>query len=51
MPVSLSVTEILWVLSWLAAVLTVPSVLLQRADRPTAALSWLLALFALAVLA
>jgi len=46
-----AVTEILWALSWLAAVLTVPSVLLQRAGRPTAALSWLLALFALPGLA
>ncbi|MEW7982461.1 MAG: cardiolipin synthase [gamma proteobacterium symbiont of Phacoides pectinatus] len=48
---SLSATEIIWSLSWLAALLTVPSVLLQRAGRPTAALSWLLALFALPGLA
>ncbi len=44
---SLSATEIIWSLSWLAALLTAPSVLLQRAGRPTAALSWLLVLFAL----
>lgn len=44
---SLSTTDVVWSLSWLAAVLTVPSVLLQRAGRPAAALSWLLALFAL----
>jgi len=40
-----------WFASWLAALLTVPSVLSQRAGRPTAALSWLLALFALPALA
>ncbi|RMF96206.1 MAG: cardiolipin synthase [Gammaproteobacteria bacterium] len=39
--------ESLWLLSWLGALLTVPSVLLQRAGRPLAALSWLLALFAI----
>lgn len=39
--------EWLWSISWLAAILTVPSVLLQREGRPLAALSWLLALFAL----
>lgn len=42
-----SVGELLWVSSWLAACLTVPSVLIHRAGRPIAALSWLLALFAL----
>jgi len=46
-----SLTEITWFLSWLGALMTVPSVLLQRAGRPTAALSWLLALFALPALA
>ncbi|WP_051906300.1 cardiolipin synthase [Methylomarinum vadi] len=51
MPASLSATEIIWLLSWLAALFTVPSVLLQRAGRPIAALSWLLALFALPGLA
>lgn len=35
-----------WGLSWLASVLTIPSVLVQREGRPLAALSWLLALFA-----
>jgi cardiolipin synthase len=43
--------EILWVLAWVGAVLTVPSVLQQRAGRPVAALSWLLALFALPAVA
>lgn len=38
-------------LSWLAALLTIPSVLLQRSGKPTAALSWLFALFALPSLA
>jgi len=37
--------NILLPLSWLAALLTVPSVLTQRAGQPAAALSWLLALF------
>lgn len=46
-----SLAEVLWLASWLGALLTVPSVLLQRAGRPTAALSWLLALFALPALA
>lgn len=46
-----SLTEVLWLASWLGALLTVPSVLLQRAGRPTAALSWLLALFAVPALA
>jgi cardiolipin synthase A/B len=41
--------DVIWVLSWLGALLTVPSILLQRAGRPTAALSWILALFALPV--
>jgi len=41
------IVEIFWVLTWVGAVLTVPSVLCQRAGRPVAALSWLLALFAL----
>ncbi len=38
-------------LSWCGALLTAPSVLLQRAGRPAAALSWLFALFALPALA
>ena len=38
-------------LSWFAALLTVPSVLIQRAGQPSAALSWLLALFALPAIA
>ena len=38
-------------LSWCGALLTVPSVLMQRAGRPAAALSWLFALFALPALA
>lgn len=41
------VLQALWTLSWLGALLTVPSVLLQRAGRPIAAVSWILALFAL----
>ena len=43
--------ETLWMLSWLGALLTAPNVLLQRAGRPIAAVSWLLALFALPALA
>lgn len=39
--------EWIWTLSWIAALATVPSVLLQREGRPIAALSWLFALFAL----
>lgn len=46
-----SLAEVAWLASWLAALLTAPSVLSQRAGRPTAALSWLLALFALPALA
>ena len=42
--------EWLWTVSWLAALFTVPSVLLQREGRPVAALSWLFALFALPML-
>ncbi len=38
-------------LSWCGALLTAPSVLLQRAGRPSAALSWLFALFALPAVA
>ncbi len=41
--------ELALVLSWVAAVLSAPSVLLSRAARPTAALSWLLAMFALPI--
>lgn len=41
--------DAIWFLSWLGALFTVPSILLQRAGRPTAALSWILALFALPV--
>ena len=43
--------NILLPLSWLAALLTVPSVLIQRAGQPAAALSWLLTLFALPAIA
>ncbi len=35
-----------WLLAWSMALLTVPSVLIQRRGRPTAALAWLFALFA-----
>ena len=45
------VLQVLWTLSWLGALLTVPSVLLKRAGRPIAAVSWILALFALPALA
>ena len=45
------VLQVLWTLSWVGALLTVPSVLLQRAGRPIAAVSWILALFALPALA
>lgn len=45
------VLQVLWTLSWLGALLTVPSVLLQRAGRPIAAVSWILALFAVPALA
>ena len=45
------VFQVLWTLSWVGALLTVPSVLLQRAGRPIAAVSWILALFALPALA
>ncbi len=40
-----------WLLAWSMALLTVPSVLIQRRGRPTAALAWLFALFALPPLA
>ncbi|HHH39416.1 MAG TPA: cardiolipin synthase [Sedimenticola sp.] len=43
----ISTFEDLLLITWLAAVATVPSVLLQRRGRPTAALAWLFALFAL----
>ncbi len=43
--------EVVWAASWMGAVVTAPSVLLQRAGRPTAALSWLLALFAIPAIA
>ncbi len=39
--------NLLLTLSWCGALLTAPSVLLQRAGQPLAALSWLFALFAL----
>ena len=39
--------ELLLLLSWVAAVATIPSVLLQRQGRPNAALAWLFALFAM----
>ncbi len=42
--------DVIWILSWFGALLTVPNILLQRAGRPTAALSWILALFALPVI-
>ena len=38
-------------LSWCGAIVTAPSVLLQRAGRPASALSWLFALFALPAVA
>lgn len=41
------ITEWLWLLSWVGAVLTIPSVLLRRLGQPMAALGWLFALFAL----
>jgi cardiolipin synthase len=41
------VFEIGWAISVVAAVLTAPSVLINRRARPVAAVSWLLALFAL----
>ena len=41
------VLEIGWFLSMIAAVLTAPSVLINRKARPVAAVGWLLALFAL----
>ena len=47
LPAGLGSLELFWSVSWFGALLTVPSVLLQRAGRPLAALSWLLALFAL----
>lgn len=45
------VYQVFWTLSWLGALITVPSVLLQRAGRPIAAVGWILALFALPALA
>ncbi len=39
--------SVAWTASWLLALATVPNVLLQRRGRPTAALAWLFALFAL----
>lgn len=35
-----------FILSWVASILTIPSILVQREGRPLAALSWLLAIFA-----
>lgn len=35
-----------WAISWVASVLTIPSILVQREGRPLAALSWLMAIFA-----
>lgn len=43
MPVEIS--QLAWAASWGLSVATIPSVLTRRAGRPTAALSWLLALF------
>lgn len=44
-------SAVAWIVvaSWIAAVLSAPSVLLSRAARPTAGLSWMLAMFALPV--
>jgi cardiolipin synthase A/B len=47
MAVAADIFEILWLISTLGAVLTVPSVLINRRARPVAAASWLLALFAM----
>lgn len=47
MAVAADLFEILWVISIFGAVLTVPSVLINRRARPVAAASWLLALFAM----
>ena len=43
----MDLTSIVLLSAWAAAAASVPSVLLSRAARPTAALSWILALFAL----
>ena len=41
------ILELLLLSSWIAAAVTVPSVLLQRQGRPNAALAWMFALFAM----
>ena len=48
---SLELMASVWSAGWVLALLSTPSVLLQRMGRPTAALSWLLALFAVPPLA
>ena len=51
MPFEWSVIDGIWVISWVVTLVSVPSVLHHRAGNPNAALSWILALFALPLVA
>lgn len=51
MPFEWSVIDGIWVTSWVVTLVSVPSVLHHRAGNPNAALSWILALFAVPLVA